>query len=199
MANRRMKENNSLKLRFYIMSLWLLFLIIFFLTVDVDVNSVFDVKGVLEIFKQNWLAISSLILCALGVYFAIQINYEWKGVSNPPYKISTIKNENYEYLTFLTTYVIPLISIDLEKVRYVIVLAILLVMIGLIFIRMDLYYANPTLALMGYRIYRASIYGHNMPEGVVVISKDKLFSNNFIKWIPISENVWVAKVVQAND
>ena len=133
------------------------------------------------------------------MFFALQINYEWKGVSNPPYEISSIKNENYEYLTFLTTYIIPLICINLEKVRYVIVLAILLIIIGFIFIRMDLYYGNPTLALMGYRIYRAEIQGIDLPEGVVIISKDKLFSNSSIKWIPISKNVWVAKVVHVNE
>ncbi len=195
------KEKISLKFRFYIMSLWLLFLLIFFLTINVE--SIFDANGVyvgtLEILKRNWLALSSLALCFLGMLFALQINYEWKGVSNPPYEISSIKNENYEYLTFLTTYIIPLICIDLEKVRYVIVLAILLIIIGFIFIRMDLYYGNPTLALMGYRIYRAEIQGIDLPEGVVIISKDKLFSNSSIKWIPISKNVWVAKVVHVNE
>ena len=195
------KEYISLKFRFYIMSLWLLFLLIFFLTINVE--SVFDANGVyvgtLAILKRNWLALSSLALCFLGMFFAFQINYEWKGVANPSYKISNIKNENYEYLTFLTTYIIPLICIDLEKVRYVIVLAILLIIIGFIFIRMDLYYGNPTLALMGYRIYRAEIQCFDMPEGVVLISKDKLYSNSFIKWIPISKNVWVAKVVQVDE
>ena len=86
------KENISLKFRFYIMSLWLLFLLIFFLTINVE--SIFDANGVyvgtLEILKRNWLALSSLALCFLGMFFALQINYEWKGVSNPPYEISSI-------------------------------------------------------------------------------------------------------------
>lgn len=89
---------------------------------------------------------------------------KWAGVSNPPYEILSVKNENYEYLTFLTTYIIPLICIDLTKVRYVIVLGVLLVLIGFIFIRMDLYYGNPTLALMGYRLYRAEIKGCEAPD-----------------------------------
>ena len=37
------KENRSLKIRFYIMSLWLLFLLIFVLTVDI--SSPFDSNG----------------------------------------------------------------------------------------------------------------------------------------------------------
>lgn len=53
------------------------------------------------------------------------------GVTNPPYEIESIKNENYEYLTFLTTYIIPLICIDLTKIRYVFVPGVLLVLIGI--------------------------------------------------------------------
>ncbi len=50
-------------------------------------------------------------------------------------------------MTFLTTYIIPLVCIDLTKIRYVIVLVVLLVLIGFIFVRMDLYCGNPTLLL----------------------------------------------------
>ena len=38
-----------------------------------------------------------------------------------------------------------------------------------------------------------------MGTKVQIISKDKLYSNSFIKWIPISKNVWVAKVVDVNE
>ena len=115
---------------------------------------------------------------------------------NPPYEILSVKNENYEYLTFLTTYIIPLICIDLTKVRYVIVLGVLLVLIGFIFIRMDLYYGNPTLALMGYRLYRAEIKGCEAPDGIILISRDRLNKASSIKWIPIDEYVWIAKEIK---
>lgn len=52
-------DNISLKLRLYIMSLWLLFLLIFVLTINVE--SVFNANGgyvgILEILKRNWLAL----------------------------------------------------------------------------------------------------------------------------------------------
>lgn len=140
--------DTTLKLHFYIMSLWLLFVLLFLLTVDI------------------------------------------------PNEILSVKNENYEYLTFLTTYIIPLICIDLTKVRYVIVLGVLLVLIGFIFIRMDLYYGNPTLALMGYRLYRAEIKGCEAPDGIILISRDRLNKASSIKWIPIDEYVWIAKEIK---
>ena len=133
--------DTTLKLHFYIMSLWLLFVLLFLLTVDIPISFSKDAHfiGVMPLLKRNWFAFISLLLALLGIIFASMERRKWAGVSNPPYEILSVKNENYEYLTFLTTYIIPLICIDLTKVRYVIVLGVLLVLIGFIFIRMDLY------------------------------------------------------------
>lgn len=96
-------------------------------------------------------------------------------------------------MTFLSTYIIPLICIDFDDIRYVFVLLILLIVIGAIFVKMDLYYGNPTLALLGYKIYRATLKDVNAPDGVILISKSKLTKDKSIKWIPLDEYVWVAK------
>ena len=178
--------DTTLKLHFYIMSLWLLFVLLFLLTVDIPISFSKDAHfiGVMPLLKRNWFAFISLLLALLGIVFASMERRKWAGVSNPPYEILSVKNENYEYLTFLTTYIIPLICIDLTKVRYVIV------------IRMDLYYGNPTLALMGYRLYRAEIKGCEAPDGIILISRDRLNKASSIKWIPIDEYVWIAKEIK---
>ena len=180
--------DTTLKLHFYIMSLWLLFVLLFLLTVDIPISFSKDAHfiGVMPLLKRNWFAFISLLLALLGIVFASMERRKRAGV----------KNENYEYLTFLTTYIIPLICIDLTKVRYVIVLGVLLVLIGFIFIRMDLYYGNPTLALMGYRLYRAEIKGCEAPDGIILISRDRLNKASSIKWIPIDEYVWIAKEIK---
>lgn len=200
MGNRRQKheQDTAIKLRFYFMSLWLLFVLIFLLIVDIPSCFSKDAHfiGFGPLLKRNWLAFISLLFAILGWLVASREKQRWAGVTNPPYKIESIKNENYEYLTFLTTYIIPLICIDLTKIRYVFVLAVLLVLIGFIFIRMDLYCGNPTLALMGYRLYRAEIKGVDAPDGIVLISKDRLSKRSAIKWIPIDKYVWIAKEIK---
>ena len=65
----------------------------------------------------------------------------------------------------------------------------------MIFVRMDLYYGNPTLALMGYKIYIADIAGVDATDGVVLISTDHLSKKSSVKWIPIDKYVWIAKEV----
>ena len=187
------RKRTKLKLRFYVMSLWLLFVIVFLLTIDIPISFAPDATfiGVGPLLKRNILPIISAILAIVSWLFACQTNYEWAGVHNPPYKIESVKNENYEYLTFLTTYIIPLAFINLEDIRYIFVLVVLLFFIGLIFIRMDLYFGNPTLALLGYRLYKVKIA--NIREEVIVITKDKLSPNSEIKWIELGDNIWTAK------
>lgn len=190
------KEDKKLKYKFYLMSLWLLFVLIFVLTVDIPISFSPDAKfiGVGPLLKRNWLAFCSLLLAGLGGFFAVKVRREWKGVTNPPYEIATIENVNYEYLAFLTTYIIPLVCIDLSNIRYVIVLAVLLVIMGFLFVRMNLYYGNPILALMGYRLYRVQIKElDNPPDGIILISEDELAVNTSINWIPIDKYVWVVK------
>ena len=60
---------------------------------------------------------------------------------------------------------------------------------------MDLYYGNPTLALMGYRLYRAKIEGVDAPDGVILIAQNRLTSGASIKWIEVDKFIWVAKEV----
>lgn len=189
------KNSIFLKIRFYLMSLWLLFILIFLLTVDIPISFVPYAKfiGFSSLIKRNILAIIVVILAIISWCLACKMKYEWSGVSNPPYTIETVKNENYEYLTFLTTYIIPLICIDLNSVRYVIVLGVLLFLIGLIFVKMDLYYGNPTLALMGYRLYRAKMKGVDLSDGIILISRDRLSADVEVKWIKVDEFVWVVK------
>ena len=189
------KDNIRLKIGFYILSLWLLFLLVFLLSVDIpicfDSNAVFI--GFVSLIKRNWLAIISLIMMLLGAIIARKFKHAVDGVTNPPAKIISIQNENYEYLTFLTTYIIPLICINLEETRYVLVLIILLIIIGSIFVKMDLYLGNPTLALLGYHLYRIKVEKIAENEDLLVISKDKLSLGSSIKWIQITEKVWVVK------
>ena len=189
------RDNLRIKIEFYILSLWLLFVLIFLLAVDIPISFAPDAKfiGLVPLIQRNWLAIISLFMALVGVVITFKLKHRFRGVHYPPAEITSIKSENYEYLTFLTTYIIPLICIDLDKIRYVIVLGILLLIIGSIFVKMDLYLGNPTLALLGYHLYRIEAKGFSTPDGILVISQDKLTVGTTIKWIKITDSVWVAK------
>lgn len=122
-----------LKVEFYILSLWLLFVLIFLLTVDIPISFAPDAQfiGVIPLIRRNWLAMLSLLMVLTGILISFKLKHRFEGVHYPPAEITNIKNENYEYLTFLTTYIIPLICIDLDEIRYVIVLGFYCLLLGL--------------------------------------------------------------------
>ena len=106
--NKGTKMNKlSIKIEFYILSLWLLFVLIFLLTVDIPIAFLPDAEfiGFLPLIKRNWLAIISLLMALTGVIISCRLKHKFRGTHNPPTDMISIKNENYEYLTFLTTYV----------------------------------------------------------------------------------------------
>lgn len=77
------------KFKFYFMSLWLLFMLTFILTVDIPINCLEDGQfiGVISLIQKNVLAIIFFILAIFGWCLFFYEKYQWSGVSNPPYKI----------------------------------------------------------------------------------------------------------------
>lgn len=191
------EERSRYKPIFYFMSLGLLFLLIIPLTISIpNCDSPYVAPmGIGELLCRNWLALLAFGAFLIAVILACYVNYAWSGVANPTYDIVEIENVNYEYLTFLTSFIMPLVCMDFTDIRYIIVFLVLLVVIGYIFIKTDLYYGNPTLALMGYRLYRVRIEGLDAPSGIVVITRNRLSEGMAIRWIPIDKNVWVVRRV----
>lgn len=191
-------SNGSLKIRFYIMSLWLLFLLVAICTISIpSFDGIQTIKGKIAlILSENIFPIILIMMCIVCFFLLLITKYEWKGVSYPPHKIKEIKNENYEYLTFLTSCIIPLVCINFDEIKNIIVFFILLFVLGIIFIKMDLYYGNPTLAIFGYKLYKVKVESPKESNEIIVITKDKLSKGDSIKWIKIDEFVWIAKEIK---
>jgi hypothetical protein len=69
--------------------------------------------------------------------------------------------------------------------------AFLFLLIGFIYTKTNLLYANPTLALLGYYISLATFEDG---EERTVISKGKLKKNNFYKYKELSEDLYFIKI-----
>ncbi len=147
------------KFELYIVSLWFLFFLIIVVTVDIPYcwggNCTFI--GFKELISKNILPAISLFLILLGILFSFRFDYRLNGSKKIPSEVTKVEDHNYEHLTFLTTYIIPLICFNLASTRYVIALGILLFVIGIIYVRTDKFYANPTLAVLGYRLYKIDL------------------------------------------
>ncbi|WP_298772678.1 anti-phage protein KwaA [uncultured Shewanella sp.] len=188
------------KIGLYIISIALLFVFIFVLKVDVPICYVDGCKfiGVSELFKKNIIP----IICLICLFWALieykKFRFDLQGSTNIPFKIKRIECVNYEHLTFLATYVIPLVSFNFDSERYLIVLGVLLVVMGVIYVKTDLFYANPSLALFGFHIYKVdgSFKNNEMRGDIILISLSKLSNNDNVSYIKIDDRIYYGEKVR---
>jgi hypothetical protein len=184
------------KVNMYILSLWLLFLLIFISTVRVPLyfGKNWQFVDFWPLLKDNMVAFISLLFLLWGIYAYFSFNFVLKGSTDIPFRIKKIKPVNYEHLVFLATYIIPLVCFNFTEIRQIFIFVVLLVVMGIIYIRTDLFYANPTLALIGFNIYEVDgEFKTGLKEGIIIISKNKLSANILVSHIKLDERIFYVK------
>lgn len=172
-------------------SLWLLFILLFINKVQIPYC--FDNKchfiGFTKLLITNLVPLVFLSLAIFGLIFYINFKYVIRRNRSLPDKVTGIENLNWEHLTFLVTYVIPFLSFNLNEDRNGLVFFLVLVIIGIIYIKTNMFYTNPTLALLGYHIYKLSTTNK---ENIIIISKDVIQENDRIQYQLLSDNIYMA-------
>ncbi|WP_072216478.1 anti-phage protein KwaA [Campylobacter coli] len=166
----------------FLLSLWLLFVCLVVMTFKFPDNYDISYMNLLYSFAKN--NIISLLCIVILIYLSFVYKYFNYRASNGSYSgvsycISESNDIEYENLTFLTTYIIPLVGINVNTTKGFIILLILLVAIGIIHIKTDKFYTNPTLSLFGFRFYKIKLENKSEKE-LIIISKDKLNTNDYI-------------------
>ncbi|MDG3438061.1 hypothetical protein P5E63_19480 [Vibrio parahaemolyticus] len=187
------------KFELYILSLWLLFFLIIVVTADITMcfGDGCSFIGFSSLISKNIIPLVALFFLLFGVFFYIRFDYRISGSKKLPSKIEKIEDLNYEHLTFLTTYIIPLICFNLSSPRYVFALMFLLIVIGIIYVKTDKFYANPTLAVLGYRLYKVKVRTRaEVKENIVVITKERLSESDQIRMIYLDDKVSFARKIK---
>ena len=101
------------------------------------------------------------------------------------YTIVEVQNEtsNY-YFNYISVYLLSCLGLTLNKIVDVFVFAFLMVIVGIIYISNDMTYMNPTLNIMGYKVYNSTI----KLENTEILFKSILIANKSLK-IKVGEQV----------
>ncbi|CAM3009846.1 anti-phage protein KwaA [Flavobacterium frigoris] len=191
------------KIGLFLLSLWLLFVLIILITakipLDVSLNAVFVGWRFLAV--NNIIPIFCLIALTIGYISYRDFIHQIKGTPELSFKVKEIEKIDYEHLTFLTTYIIPLVCFQFDNLRYIFAFLIILFVIGSIYIRTDLFYANPTLAILNFRIYKVSGEFRNgeTRQNKILISKDLIEKEDRVKYYKLDERIYYATKVNSND
>lgn len=179
------------KVELYIMSLWLLFLLIMVKEFHfVSWRLSFSKHDIGYFLTQNIVSFIALVFLLLATVFYLNFKYRLKGSTKLPKTIKKIEDQNYEHLTFLTTYIIPFLRVKLEG-RDLLITILLLIIIGAIFIKTNLFYKNPTLALLGYKLYKVDTENS---QSLIFISKQYLKLGDKVYHIHLSDNIYFVKL-----
>ena len=186
------------KILLYILSLWLLFFLIIVVSInlpDICISSECKFSNTLNfmwinnVIKFNISVVASVVFLIIGGLGYYWFRHKLSGSVSLPIDVLAMEDINYEHLVFLTTYIIPLICFNLKDLRYVITLFILLSVICVIYIETDKFYTNPTLAVLGYKLYKISTtLRSGVTCDVVVICRDRLVVGDKITYIDIEQD-----------
>ena len=181
------------KIGLYILSLFLLF----FFVIIVSFKLPTDFTDSCSLVSDNYLSLICVVFLIVGFVVFLKFKYELQASPEIPFQITKIESIQYEHLTFLATYIIPLICFDLNNPRYLIVLFILLIAMAIIYIKTDLFYANPSLALLGYQIYKVNgQFKMGEKENLILISREELSVNQRVSYIKLDSRIFYVKRVK---
>ncbi|MGX9240899.1 anti-phage protein KwaA [Pantoea dispersa] len=197
-----MDSRPYLKTVLYILSLWLLFLSLLIMSYDkVLIKNSWD-----YIFSENFsfptsslrvrniVFIVSLVFIFIGTIILIILANSFGSGWSVACSVSDISNENHEHLEFLTTYIMPLVFTDVDSKRTVLNLGLMIFVIGAIYVKTNRFYSNPSLAILGFRIYKANVHDRGVKK-CTVICRSVLKSTDKIKYIKIDDETYLAKIV----
>ncbi|MFZ6845542.1 anti-phage protein KwaA [Undibacterium sp. RuTC16W] len=199
MGTNQIRMGRLIKVGMYLLSLWLLLVLIFVNKIDVDLC--FDCKfanlrQLGAIASKNHMPLICVIVLLVSVGFYIAFIRIIEGAKNGPFKVIEIEDKTADHLVFLATYVIPLLSFNLDTLRQIVSLVITLLLIGAIYVRTNLFYANPTLSLLGFKICTVKFEqsGEGVPTGTaVLIAREDIDLDSRVNMLRLDKNIFFAR------
>lgn len=197
-----MDSRPYLKTVLYILSLWLLFLSLLIMSYDkVLIKNVWDyiftenfTFPISSLRVRNIVFIVSLVFIFIGAIILIILANSFGSGWSVACPVSDISNENHEHLEFLTTYIMPLVFTDVDSKRTVLNLGLMIFVIGAIYVKTNRFYSNPSLAILGFRIYKANVHDRGVKK-CTIICRGVLKSTDSIKYIKIDDETYLAKII----
>lgn len=196
------KEQNTdlMKLSLYLISLWILFFMLIVLKLDIStIPFKLNLTDIREFLYRNSVSSICLVFILLGGVGDWWFKDSLNNAKQLPVEVRECESINYENLSFLATYIIPLVCFPMETEREIFVMFSVIVIIGCIFVKTDLYYTNPSLILIGFNVYRVCTNSEKEFRQGIVIIKGKLKKGDSIKYLILSDNVYFGRIVKHED
>ena len=110
-------------------------------------------------------SITTLSVGFVGLFITFYVLNRISGEYKQATSINPESKINFQY--FLA-YIIPFVAIDMDSMRQIVAYAVLFIFLGILYIRTELIYVNPTLTMLGYHLLKIKIND----EDILLITKN---------------------------
>jgi hypothetical protein len=125
----------------------------------------FGVFALLESFGKGWPVALFIVLAVVGpILLATVLVSAARTIAPQPLAIVTAQARDGDALAYIATYLVPFAAVAVTTFREQMALALFVGLIAIIYIRSELFYVNPLLALGGYRLFQVAT-----PHGASVV------------------------------
>ena len=184
------------KIALYILSMLLFFVIVGFLCMDLPICFEGEFIGWSQLWKNTRAGLLIIILSLLMEFVVYRyLKNLWNHTSKElSVKVVKVEEHNFDTLAFIASFMVPLVSFQLHQVGHWIVMLLLVVVVGIIFCNSKGYYTNPTLALLGFHLYKLTIESQQVEKTdkiheIVVISREPLDASSKFRYVKITDDV----------
>jgi hypothetical protein len=105
------------------------------------------------------------------------------------YKVKRKEDITSEAILYVVTYVIPFLTEEPLKTANIVTLSILMITLAIVYTRANLFYVNPILSLLGYRIYKLIVYE----------DREKLVGENSLIFISKKPSILKDQEIEMNE
>lgn len=141
----------------------------FLVTIKILIDIVF---GNLHFNILNTISLILLIFAIIFGFFGAKMAIKHKNFEKQEiFVVSKTSITEQYFLGYFSLFVLFALSFELEKVSMFVVFIIILILIGVVYIKNDLFYINPLLNILGYNFYEVDFKKND---------DDKIYTSKFV-------------------
>ena len=203
------RENKKLKRKLIIQSFLPLSILVIIKNVNMEIWVSFsnfvkrlldgEISVLMKLFKHphTWsflLIVISVIVAISGVIAIWQFReVQFSGFTDAGEKVKIEEKITDSGITFFMTFILPLLMDNIVSFNDFAVYIGIILLVGSLMTKTNLYYQNPILTLLGYKLYKIKFLNASLKEcenkQFIAVCKDELNEDNIVKWKFISDDI----------
>ena len=138
-------------------------------------SPLFGVFALLDTFGNGVATWTFVGLSAIGIMIPLFLLPAVRHLSPQPLHVASSQIRDGDTLAYVATYLIPFAAVSANTNRERTALAIFFIVLAVLYVRNELFYVNPILAIFGFRIFQI---GSPTGASVVLLGKRRFLKTN---------------------